>query len=119
WVASVWLWPTAGAWPEAAHSIDWHARAMVSGFVGAVIVAFLVAPARRWPDDRSPMAWALVAAWAAARLLSLAPLEIARFAPAADLAFFGLAASVLIGRAVRAPVPNNLLFAAAPLVLML
>jgi uncharacterized protein involved in response to NO len=119
WVAAVWLWPQAGGWPDAARSIDWHARAMVSGYVGAVVVAFLLAPARRWPADRGALAWALVAAWTAARLLSLGPVGLAGYARVFDLAFFGLAAAVLAQRAARAPVPNNLLFAAAPLVLML
>ena len=119
WVAAAWLWPAAGAWPDSARSVDWHARAMVGGFVGAVIVAFLLAPARRWPADRGVLAWALVGSWFVARLLSLAPAELARFASPADLLFFGLAAAMLLRRAARAPVPNNLLFAAAPLALML
>jgi uncharacterized protein involved in response to NO len=119
WIAAVWLWPSGIASPEVARSADWHARAMVSGFVGAVVVAFLVAPVRRWPGDRGALASALVALWGAARLLSFAPPELAAYAPFADLAFFALAAGVLARRALRAPVPNNLLFAAAPLVFML
>ncbi len=119
WVAIIWMWQGAATWPEAAHSIDWHARSMVSGFVGAAIVSFLIAPARRWPVDRSTVAWALVLTWFAARALSLCALPIARFAPLADVAFFAIAAFVLIKRAVKAPAPSNLLFACAPIVLML
>lgn len=119
WAGIAWFRPDAAVWPDAARSIDWHARAMVSGFVGAVIVSFLIAPLRRWPEDRSALAWALLASWLAARALSLAPAWLAQYGVAADLLFFGIAALVLGRRAARAPAPNNLLFAAAPLVLML
>jgi uncharacterized protein involved in response to NO len=119
WAAIAWFQPDFSGWPDAARSIDWHARAMVSGYVGAVIVGFLIAPLRRWPEDRGLLAWALLASWLAARGLSLAPLAVAPAAVYADLVFFAIAAGVLGRRALRAPVPNNLLFAAAPLVLML
>lgn len=119
WSAIAWFWPDSAAWPESARSIDWHARAMVSGYVGAVVVSFLVAPLRRWPEDRSAQAWALLIAWLAARALSLWSPDWARYGMAADLVFFGIAAVVLGRRALRAPAPNNLLFAAAPWVLML
>lgn len=119
WSAVAWFWPESAVWPEAARSIDWHARAMASGYVGAVIVSFLVAPLRRWPEDRSALAWALLLAWLAARVLSLWSPDTARYGMAADLVFFGIAAVVLGRRALRAPAPNNLLFAAAPWVLML
>ena len=118
WMAAVWFWP-GESWPEAARSIDWHARAMVTGFAGAVIVSFLIAPLRRWPEDRSALAWSLVGTWVAARALSLSPLPLAHYAGYADLLFFGIAAAVLLRRALRAPSPNNLLFAAAPLALMM
>jgi len=119
WAGIVWFRPDAAGWPDAARTIEWHARAMVSGFAGAVIVAFLVAQLRRWPADRGPLAWSLLAAWLAARALSLSPPDLARYAQFADLLFFGIAAIVLGRRAMRAPAPSNLLFAAAPLVLML
>ncbi len=118
WMAAVWFWP-GDAWPQAVRSIDWHARAMVTGFAGAVIVSFLVAPARRWPEDRGALAWSLTGAWLAARGLSLSPLPLAQYAVYADLLFFGIAAVVLVRRALRSPSPNNLLFAAAPLALMM
>lgn len=119
WGGLVWFWPAADLWPLAMRSIDWHGRAMVAGFAGTVIVSFLIAPARRWPGDRSLLAWALVLSWLAARGLSLAPPAVAGHAWLADLAFFAIAAGVLGRRALRAPAPNNLLFAAAPWVLML
>lgn len=93
-----------------------HARSMVSGFVAAVIVAFLIAQLRRWPGERSALGWGLVAAWLVARVLAFWWPE---GAVVADLVFLAVAAAVLVGRARRAPVPNNLLFAGAPLVLML
>lgn len=99
--------------------IDWHASAMVAGFAGAVIVAFLLAQFRRWPAERSALGSALLLCWLAARVSSLAAPGIAQHSWLADLAFFGIAALALGGRALRAPTPNNLLFAAMPWVLML
>ena len=119
WGGLGWFWPQASIWPLAMRATDWHANAMVAGVAGAVIVAFLLAPLRRWPTDRSPLAWSLLICWLAARGLSMAPPDLARHAWLADLAFFGIAALALGSRARRAPTPNNLLFAAAPWVLML
>src|SRR5690606_15143919 len=101
WGGLVWFWPAADLWPLAMRSIDWHGRAMVAGFAGTVIVSFLIAPARRWPGDRSLLAWALVLSWLAARGLSLAPPAVAGHAWLADLAFFAIAAGVLGRRALR------------------
>lgn len=119
WGGVGWFWPQASIWPVALRAIDWHANAMVAGFAGTVIVAFLLAPLRRWPTDRGWLAWSLLLCWLAARGLSMAPPALGRHAWLADLAFFGLAALALGSRAARAPTPNNLLFAATPWVLML
>ena len=94
---SFWLngmsWTPYGGW------LWWHAHEMLFGFVGAVIVGFLLTAVQNWTAQDSINGWPLAALfclWLLARLLLLYPIAaIESILPWLDLAFLPVVAWVM------------------------
>jgi uncharacterized protein involved in response to NO len=91
--------------PTALAPVDWHAHAMLYGFVPAVVAGFLLTAVPNWTGRLPVVGWpllALVAVWLAGRVAVTASGWLAPgLAAAVDLGFLALLAGV-IGREVVA-----------------
>ncbi len=94
----LWVYRLQGGTLPVTHPLRWHAHEMLFGFAGAVIVGFLLTAVRNWTGRDTPMGAglaALVALWAAGRVLPFTPLP-AGLTAVVDLAFLPVVAGVIL-----------------------
>lgn len=94
----LWVYMLQGGTLPIAHPLRWHAHEMLFGFAGAVIAGFLLTAVRNWTGRETPTGAALaalVALWAAGRVLPFTPLS-AGLTALVDLAFLPVVAVVIL-----------------------
>lgn len=114
WIAVLMGAPARGNYLLAANPVAWHAHEMVFGFAAAIVVGFLLTASRAWTGIQTLSGRklaALVAVWAAARVLVWSGPAI----PAAivDTAFLPIAAFALLHTLRKAGSRRNYFLAVA------